>query len=97
VRHVIPGKGRYPAVTHGSGSVEDARRTVAMPVIPAAPPGSSREESAICAPAVPVGRLPFLRRCLDRVLLPPEPSVTLIPPSAGGSLPPPWVRRRVPS
>src|SRR5512139_1830469 len=31
VRHVIPGKGRYPAQTHGAGRVEDARWTKAPP------------------------------------------------------------------
>jgi diadenosine tetraphosphate (Ap4A) HIT family hydrolase/HKD family nuclease len=52
VRHVIPGKGRYPAQTHGAGRVEDARWTKAPPVIPSAPSGSSREESAIEPPVV---------------------------------------------
>src|SRR5512143_97536 len=52
VRHVIPCKGRYPAQTHGAGRVEDARWTKAPPVIPSAPLGSSREESAIEPPAV---------------------------------------------
>jgi hypothetical protein len=50
-RHVIPGKGRYPTQTHGAGSVEDARRTIAPPVIPSAPSPSSREESATEPPA----------------------------------------------
>jgi hypothetical protein len=52
VRHVIPGKGRYPTQTHGAGRVEDARWTKPPEVIPSAPSGSSREESAIEPPAV---------------------------------------------
>jgi len=52
VRHVIPGKGRYPAQTDGAGRIEDARWTKAPEVIPSAPSGSSREESIIEPPAV---------------------------------------------
>jgi hypothetical protein len=43
IRHVIPGKGRYPVQPHGAGRVA---------AIPSAPSGSSREESAIEPPAV---------------------------------------------